>query len=108
MQFRIDPQAEKLPEDQERKTYSQVKPILKGAQPVYESIQDNDMERWLLTLGGQFLRQTGIDGGRYFVVPPAEAYDFIRGFASDEVLEAVSETLMHHGIEFTPALRPGM
>lgn len=108
MRFRIDPQAEKMPEDQERMTYNQVKPLLKGAQPIYESILDNGMERLLLTLGGQFLRQTGIDGGRYSVVPSIEAYDFIRSFAPDEVLEAVGETLTQHGIDFAPTLRPGM
>jgi hypothetical protein len=108
MPFRIDPHAEKLPDDQTRRTYDEIKPILKGAQPVCENIQDDGMERWLLTRGGQFLRQTGLDGKLYYVVSPAEAYDFLSGIARDDVMEAVSQTLTRHGIDFAPALRPVM
>jgi hypothetical protein len=106
MRFQIDPHADKLPDDQTRLSFDEVKSILKGAQPICESIQDNDMERWMLTRGGQFLRQTGVDGSRYYIVPSAEAHDFLSGVASEEVIEAVSETLTRHGIEFArgPAL----
>jgi len=58
--------------------------LLQGARLVCESIQDNDMERWMLTEGGQFIRQTGKD---VYVTDAAFALEFLPGFCDDEVME---------------------
>lgn len=108
MPFRIDPHAERMPDDNSRKTRVEVMPILKGAQFIYENLQDNDMERWSLTLSGQFLRQTGIDGGRFYVVPPIEAHDFLSGFASEGVMDEVRAALSLHEIEYEKSAAPRM
>jgi hypothetical protein len=57
---------------------------LPGAQFICESLQDNDMERWMLTEGGQFLRQTG---KALYVTDAEYALDFLAGFCDDRVME---------------------
>lgn len=108
MTFRIDPRAERMPDDNARRTFDEVRPLLRGAQPVCEHIGESDMDRIMLTRGGQFLRQTGIDGKLYSVLPADEAYEIVSAYAQDAVIEQLSETLSQHGIEFAPAMRPGM
>lgn len=58
--------------------------LLQGARLVCESIQDNDMERWMLTEGGQFIRQTAKD---VYVTDAAFAMDYLAGFCDDDVME---------------------
>ena len=100
MPFRIDPNAAKMPDDYERLTREQVAPLLKGSQFICESIQDNDMERWALSQGGQFVRQTGLEGTRFYVVPPAEAYDTLNGWVEERVMDDLRAALDKHGIEY--------
>ncbi|MGY3581849.1 hypothetical protein ACVIGB_000080 [Bradyrhizobium sp. USDA 4341] len=105
--FRLDLAAPKLAEDIERLNRVDVEGILKGAFPVCESIQDNDMERWHLTRAGQLVRQTGLAGDRYYVWPLDEGLDFLDGFADEEVMVKVKSHLTDGGIEIPqrPALR---
>lgn len=58
--------------------------LLPGARLICESILDNDMERWMLTEGGQFIRQTG---SGIYVTDSAYAMEFLAGFCDDEVME---------------------
>lgn len=58
--------------------------LLPGARLVCESVQDNDLERWMLTEGGQFIRETARD---IYLVGPAEALEMLAGFCDDDVME---------------------
>lgn len=98
MGFRIDESAPRLPDDLERLTRADVEQILTGSFPICESIQDNDMERWHLTRAGQLVRQTGVAGDRYYVWPMDEGFDFLDGFAADEVMAKVRSLLSEAGI----------
>lgn len=65
-------------------TDEEAKLLAPNARLVCESIQDNDMERWTFTEGGQFLRQTGRS---LYVTDAAYALEFLAGFCDDEVME---------------------
>lgn len=108
MPFRIDPHAERMPEDNSCKRREEILPIQKGAQFIYENLQDSGMERWSLTRAGQFLRQTGIDGSRYYVVPPVEACDFLSGFVREDIMDDLRAALSLHGIEYEKSPAPRM
>jgi hypothetical protein len=99
MPFRIDPNAAQMPDDNERLTRDQVAPLLKGSQFIYESLTDN-VERWMLSAGGQFVRQSGFDGSRYHVVPPSEAYEALDGLAPEARMADLRDVLDRHGIEY--------
>lgn len=108
MGLRVDLGAPKLPDDaSQRLTQGQISGILAGAHLIHEHISDNDMERWLLTKAGQFVRQTGVDGSRYYVWPHNEAFDFLDGLATDDEMEKVRSALSDAGIDLphNPSLR---
>lgn len=107
MGFRVDLSAPTMPDDTQRLTRPQVEGILAGAHLIHEHFSDNDMERWLLTRAGQFIRQTGVDGGRYHVWPHEEAFDCLAGIATDDEMNKVRDVLSEAGIEIPqhPTLR---
>lgn len=89
MKFEIDPKAPVLAEDIELMNGMDVADIMVGASLICETIQDNDIDRWSLTRAGQFVRETGEDGGRFYVWPKDEAIDYLDGMVVDEVMDAV-------------------
>jgi hypothetical protein len=93
MMIDLDASAPVLDDDCELLNGTDVAGILVGAFEICESIQDNDIERWSLTKAGQFVRECGQDGGRFYVWPENEALDFLDGMVVDEVMNAVRAAL---------------
>lgn len=62
--------------------------LLDGARDVCESIQDNDMEKWSYSLGGQFIRQTG---KATYVTDAAYAFEFLDGFCDEKVMRQLAD-----------------
>ncbi len=92
MPFSVDPSAPRMEADYELRPRWEVANIMEGAQLICESVEDNDVERWLLTRGGQFVRNTGEDGDRFYVVPPVDAWLHLDGWCEDDVLADVKAT----------------
>ena len=92
MPFTVDAAAPRMSEDYELLSRVEVASILEGAQLICESVEDDDVERWLLTRGGQFVRNTGEDANRFYVVPPEEAWDYLNDWCDDDVLAEVRAT----------------
>lgn len=61
---------------------------LRGARPICSSEQDDDFERFFLTVGGQFVRQTPRS---WFLCAPGHARDLLAGWCADDVLEELVE-----------------
>jgi len=75
------------------KSREEVARILEGEQHICERIENDDVERWSLTRGGQFVvRSTGEDGDRFYVVPPADAWGELDGRCDGDVLAEVQAT----------------
>ena len=83
--FGADPDAPRLEGvDGQLLTYLQARPLVQDSRFLCETVQDNDIERWRLSLGGQFVRETGASGGRFYVVPPDEARDMLEGMGLED------------------------
>lgn len=63
--------------------------LLSGTTLICESIEDNDSERWLLTEGGQFLRQTGVGFGKTYIADPAFAKEMLESMVEDKTFAAL-------------------
>lgn len=86
----ITPGAPTLPETQERLNNLDIEPIMAGAIELCDTEQDNDTETWFYTQGGQFVRRTGADRDRYYVVPRDDAREMLQEAGlSDEIFVQV-------------------
>lgn len=85
--FSFNTSNRQVEETVERMNRGDVIGVLQDARFICGSDEDNDVERWYFTRGGQFLRETGDGGGRFYYKTPAEALEYLTGFAADEVLE---------------------
>ena len=55
----------------------EIRPLLVDATPIHSIETDNDKESWFLTRAGQFVRVTGEDLDRCYVMEADEAHDMI-------------------------------
>lgn len=85
--FTFDPSLRQIEETAERMNRGQVIGVLQDARFICGSDEDNDVERWYFTRGGQFIRETGDGGGRFYHKTPAEALEYLEDFAAEEVLD---------------------
>lgn len=90
----------RLSEDNELLSILEVCEIIQGAKVLCESVEDNDIERWYLTRGLQFVRETGVSGGRFYVVPAHEAGRMLDGFIDDGILQNLRSSGL---LEMAPA-----
>lgn len=60
---------------------------LQGAITIYDHESDNDTETMYLTLAGQYVRRTGEDADRFFVLEREDARDLAQGYVDDEDLD---------------------
>lgn len=102
-QFQIDRTKPTLPETGERSDRFGVAPILDGAAEICSSRGDEDSEIWHLTSAGQFVRQTGVDEDRFYVVPAPEALEFLQDFADDDVMEDLRSAGAFDGVATGPS-----
>lgn len=82
--FEIDADANRAAEDPQRHAHSDLAHVLGDARFICESVEDNDLERWFLTMGGQFIRETGMGGGRYYVIPADEAEQMLTSLGVED------------------------
>jgi len=100
--FLIDADAPTLEADYQLLALQDVLEILPGHQEFMLIATDNDAERWSLTAAGQFLRQTGTDLDRYYVVPADEAFYMLEGTLPDETIIALRNAGAFNDITAAP------
>ena len=65
-------------------TPQEISDVMEEAILICSSDQDNDKEHWYLTAAGQFIRMTGMDLDRCYVLSEDEARDMLDGFIEDD------------------------
>lgn len=89
MDFTIDRSAPTLPETCDRLNAVEIESILPGAIQICRTEQDNDTEAWYFTQAGQFVRVTGSDQDRFYVVPADDARDALEGMLAEDRFAAL-------------------
>ena len=85
--FSFDVSLRQIEPTTERMNRGDVIGVLHDARFICGTEEDNDVEKWYLTRGGQFIRETGDGGGRFYYKTPEEALEYLTGFAAEEALE---------------------
>lgn len=89
----VDPDAKKLP-DLEADGFRVLKPVeLEGIKlrELFIHDEDNDMEAWYLSQGGQFIRHVGKPDARWMHMSDDEAWFIIQDYLDDETLSRLQD-----------------
>lgn len=92
---RLTPDVYRKPEGgPKRLDWYDVKPILLDETALYLHENDNDSEAMYVTAGGQAVRQTGQDGGSFYVVDKEEFVDVASSYLEDAEIEQYAANLV--------------